>query len=191
MISYKRYGIKNFLKKDFGSACMYFSLALQEKPSDSQLRIYLTLANLAKTREDEAMSLFEFYRASFKNEVLRKSLDDIEGIIDSLEISFERLNSAFINKELEVFLAEEKGISYDDFLSLVQRRGDFRRAFEDIMFSTKVLISKKEDFVHFLNLLVDNGFSQMALNYLESAASVFKDDNALREIVNKVEESNR
>ncbi len=189
MISYKRYGIKNFLKRDFKSACMYFSLALQEKPEDVQLRVYLTLANLAKQREEEAMSLFEFYRAGFKSKELKDGHSDIEKIVDSLDISFEKLNSVFINKELEIFLAEEKGISYDDFLALVQKRGDFKRAFEDIMFSTKVLISKREDFVHFLNLLVENGFSQIALNYLESAAGLFSYDSALREIADKVEES--
>lgn len=186
MISYKRHGIKNFFNRNFKNAMLYFSLALQKKPDDKELRTYLTLANLAKNREEEAMALFEFYRASLNNEEFKEGEEDMEKIIDSLEMGFEKIDSIFEAKELEAFLLEENGITYEDFLTLVEERGSFSRAFEDIMFSTRVLISKKEDFIHFLNLLVDNGFTQMALNYLESAVSLFPGDSSLQDVANRV-----
>lgn len=186
MISYKKHGIKNFINRNFKNAMLYFSLALQKKPEDKELRTYLTLANLAKEREEEAMSLFEFYRASLDDEDFKEGEEDMEKIIDSLEVGLEKINSFFEAKELDSFLLEENGITYKDFLDLVKERGSFARTFEDIMFSTRVLISKKEDFIHFLNLLVDNGFTQMALNYLESAVSLFPGDASLQDIANKV-----
>ncbi len=181
----KRRGIKSFLNKDYENALLHFSLALQEKPQNKELRIYLNLASLARAKEDEAVSLFEFYRASLKDK--NSKTKDFEKVIDSLQASLEKIHSLFESKDVERFLLEENGISYEDFLDLVQKRGGFARAFEDIMFSTKVLISKKEDFIHFLNLLVDNGFTEMALNYLENALIMFPAESSLRDIMKKVE----
>ncbi|PID47961.1 MAG: hypothetical protein CR967_02280 [Proteobacteria bacterium] len=189
MISYKKYGIKNFLKHNFKNAMMYFSLALQDKPEDKELHVYLSLANLAKSKKEDALSLFEFYRASLKSKSIKNSEDEMERIINSLDANINRLNFLFDQQELESFLLEENGITYVDFLDLLEKKGSFKRAFEDIMFSTKVLISKKEDFIHFLNLLVDNGFNQMALSYLESAVGLFPGDSSLEELANKFEET--
>lgn len=187
MTSYKKRGIKNFKNKNYTNALIHFSLALQHDVNDIELRIYLNLTSLAKTREDEAISLFEFYRASLKDKFSKNSVD-IEKAIDSLEVGLEKIHNLFESQEIEKFLLEENGISYDDFLYLVHERGSFAKTFEDIMFSTRVLISKKEDFVHFLNLLVDNGFTDMALNYLENAVTLFPGDITLQDIADKVEE---
>ncbi len=54
------------------------------------------------------------------------------------------------------------------------------------MFSTKVLISKKEDFVDFLTKLIDNGFTEISMNYIESAISVFPNDKKLISLINRV-----
>lgn len=186
MVSHKKRGIKNFKSGDYKNAIIHFSLALQQNPKDTELRVYLNLSSLAKTREDEAISLFEFYRASLKDKFSQKPVD-IEQAIDSLEVGLQKIHNLFESQELERFLLEENGISYDDFLLLVSQRGSFAKTFEDIMFSTRVLISKKEDFVHFLNLLVDNGFTDMALNYLENAVSLFPGESSLQDIANKVE----
>lgn len=183
MISHKDYGIKNFIKHNFENAMLHFSLALQENPEDKELQTYLNLSSLAKEKKDEAIALFEFYTASLKNSDMREDLDDT---IDSLQLGLEKLHNIFESKEIDSYILEENGITYEDFLDLVEQRGSFTRAFEDIMFSTRVLISKKEDFIHFLNLLVDNGFTQMALNYLESATSLFPGDSSLQDVANKV-----
>lgn len=186
MISHKRYGIKNFLKHDFENAMLHFSLALQEDPKNKELQTYLNLSALAKEKKEEAIALFEFYVASLKNKEDLGQDQDLNEVIDSLQLGLEKLHSIFEAKELDSFILEENGITYEDFLELVEQRGSFSRAFEDIMFSTRVLISKKEDFIHFLNLLVDNGFTQMALNYLESAVSLFPGDSSLQDVANRV-----
>ncbi|MBN2832720.1 MAG: tetratricopeptide repeat protein, partial [Campylobacterales bacterium] len=79
------------------------------------------------------------------------------------------------------------GIKYEDFLTLIESRGSFKEAFEDIMFSTKVIISKKEDFVDFLSKLMENGFVEMSLNYLESAVTLFPNDEQLLSLIKKVQ----
>lgn len=186
MILHKKEGIKSFLKKDFKSALMHFSLALQKDPDNQELRTYIDLSQLATKRENEAMALFEFYTSSLKNELLEDQ-KDLERIIDSLYVGSEKMQDIFAKRELDEFILEEDGILYEDFLELVEASGDFRKTFENIMFSTKVIITDREDFIHFLNLLVDNDFIQMALNYLESAVSIFPIDKQLRAVANRVE----
>lgn len=66
---------------------------------------------------------------------------------------------------LKHVLMLENGIKYEDFIALIQSRGSFKEVFEDIMFSTKVIISRKEDFVDFLAKLIENGFVEVSLNY--------------------------
>jgi len=80
----------------------------------------------------------------------------------------------------------ENAISYEDFQNIVKERGEFRRAFEDIMFSTRVIISEKKDFISFLDSLVTNGFNDMALNYLESASSIFPSNKKIRDLFDKL-----
>jgi len=68
------------------------------------------------------------------------------------------------------------GIRYSDFLALVENRGDFRKTFEDIMFSTKVVITDKDEFIDFVTRLSDEGFDEMALGYLDATAHLFGND---------------
>jgi hypothetical protein len=54
------------------------------------------------------------------------------------------------------------------------------------MFSTRVIITQKEDFIDFLDNLIENGFSEMALTYLESALGAFPTDKMLRKLLKKL-----
>ena len=71
-------------------------------------------------------------------------------------------------------------------MKLIEARGSFKEAFEDIMFSTKVIISRKEDFVDFLAKLIENGFVEISLNYLESAVTLFPNDEQLLTLIKRV-----
>lgn len=187
MIKYKERGIDSFYQRDFKNALFNFSLALREAPEDKEVRMCAILADLALEKEEEAMALFEYYTMS-RSEENADSEAILEEIIDSLDVGLEKLASLFESQSVEDRLQEENGITYEDFITLVHERGDFRKAFEDIMFSTKVLISKKEDFIDFLELLIDNGFTEMSLSYLESAVSMFPGDDRLQILFQKAQE---
>lgn len=185
-MNYKEKALAQFNLRQFQSALFYLSLALEQNPQDKELKIYAILCDLAKEREEEAIALFEYYNISLE-EKKEDSEEELLEIISSLDASLEKLNTLFHDQALEMHLEEQNGISYEDFITLVNQRGSFRKTFEDIMFSTKVIITKKEDFVHFLNLLVEHNFLEMALNYLESAVKIFPTDETLRTIFEKVE----
>ena len=55
------------------------------------------------------------------------------------------------------------------------------------MFSTKVIIHKKDDFIDFLEKLIDNGFKDVSMNYFENAVQLYPHDKKLQQLVKKVE----
>jgi hypothetical protein len=71
------------------------------------------------------------------------------------------------------FFEIENGIEYKDFKNLIDDRESFKIALEDLLFSTKIIIHKKDDFIEFVTLLLNNGYTNVALNYLESALSLY------------------
>ena len=179
MIDYKKAGLKAFNKGDFDTAASYFSLAYDKK-HDKKLLFLIMLCSLAKTRRDEAMTLFEIFKLKDK---LGMSPDELEEILGALEAKFSDDES----------LEEQNAISYADFMDAV-RRGGFKSTFEDIMFSTRVMIDNRDDFLEFLQNLIKNDFIEMGLNYIETAAVMFAGDERLsalaREINEKAESEN-
>lgn len=162
MINYKRLGVKCFKRALFDEAATYFSLAY-EASGEKGLLFLTQLCSLAKHSPQEARMLFELFWAKDK---FGKSSEEFEEILEILESRFE-----------PDFAAEEQdAISYDDFMEAVWREGDFKRVFENIMFSTKIMISNRDDFLEFLENLIDNDFLEMGINYLESASDMFAGD---------------
>jgi hypothetical protein len=99
--------------------------------------------------------------------------------------SMERLSEVFaqpIRDRIEL----EDGILYKDFKALIDEGESFKETFENIMFSTRVIITQKEDFVDFLENLIEHGFAEMALSYLENALSVYPSDILLRKLLRKL-----
>jgi hypothetical protein len=74
-----------------------------------------------------------------------------------------------------------EAINYNDFNNLIRSRGSFKTAFEDIMFSTKVAISSKEQFFDFIGQLIDNNFNITAYQYLDNYNEFFSYDTKIEE----------
>ena len=81
-------------------------------------------------------------------------------------------------------------IDYQDFMQLVQNRGSFTQAYQDIMFSTKVAITTKDDLVDFINKLIDNNFNKTAYSYLDGFNEFFSYDEDLTKLYKKLERKN-
>jgi len=181
-----RRGIESFYKKNFDSALLNFSLALEKDPDSKEARICAILSDLGIEKEDEAIALYEYYLVT-KDSGTEDPEKIIEDIVNSVDITLESLEELFFQDELESKINEENGIAYEDFKSVIESKNSFKEAFEDIMFSTKVIIHKKDDFIDFLEKLIDNGFKDMSLNYFESAVQLFPNDEKLLSLVKKVE----
>ena len=162
-----------FLKGDFANALRSYGLILKDYPTLEEAKIGVYLSDLGIESEEEAQALFDYYQV-IKSEK-ENAVDIIDGLIETLDSSKHKLEELLV-KPIEEQIEYGDGICYNDFKSLVESRGSFKQTFEDIMFSTKVVITNKDEFIDFVTQLSTQGFDEMALGYLDASSSLFGDD---------------
>ncbi len=182
---YKENAEMLFSNRLYKEAIYYYSLVLELEFNNKEAKIGAMLCDLAFDNEEEAIALFDYYLIIKKDSL--ESDEILENMIKTFDGSLDELGSIF-SESLKLKAQYGDGIEYSDFKELVNRRGSFKRAFEDIMFSTKVIILGKEDFLDFLNSLIENGFQEMALSYLENANIVLSADKDVRALFDKISE---
>ena len=176
-----------FSAYDYDASLLYYSLAGQERPGNADVAIGATLASMAAETPEEAHAVFEFFTVA-------RSIDPqnaepmAQALIDSIESHQVYESAAALAKKLHERAEAENGISYEDFKRLVEENADFRSTFEKVIYSTRVVISDKGDFFDFVEGLIDHGYTEMALAYIESANTVFPSDEKIRELLNKISE---
>jgi len=172
-----------FLKGDYVNALRSYGLILKDYPLLDEARIGVYLSDLGAESEEEAQALFDYYQM-IKSEK-ENAVDIIDGLIDSLDSSNHNIQELLLNP-IQEQIEYGDGIRYSDFLALVKSRGSFKKTFEDIMFSTKVVITDKDEFIDFVTKLANEGFDEMALGYLDATTSLFGDDQDVLALYNVV-----
>jgi len=162
-----------FLQGDYANALRSYGLILKDYPTLDEAKIGVYLSDLGIESEEEAQALFDYYQM-IKSEK-ENAVDIIDGLIENLDSSKHKLQELLI-EPLEEQIEYGDGIRYSDFLELVESRGSFKKTFEDIMFSTKVVITNKDEFIDFVTQLANEGFDEMALGYLDASTSLFGND---------------
>ncbi|WP_457749074.1 hypothetical protein [Sulfurimonas sp.] len=175
---------ESFSKAEYKSALDKFAQVLQNYPNSKEAFNGVILSEMAMSGEEGAEALFDYYEILREEE--KEEADVIMGeILQSMDGSLEKLSEVFA-EPLRERLEFEEGILYSDFKKILQEGGDFVETFENIMFSTRVIITSKEDFIDFLDKLIEHDFAQMALTYLENALSVYPSDKLLRKLLKKL-----
>lgn len=162
-----------FLNGEFSSALRDYGLLLKDYPTLDEAKVGVYLSDLGIESSDEAQALFDYYQV-IKDEK-ENAVEIIDSLIRSLDSSKDLLNELLVDP-IQEQIEYSDGIRYSDFLELVESRGSFKKTFEDIMFSTKVIISNKDEFIDFVTKLTAEGFDEMALSYLDASSSLFGDD---------------
>ncbi len=173
-----------FYRGDYDEALRMYGILLKDFPNLEEARIGAILSDIALENDEEAQALFEYYQV-LKEERTEGAERIIEEMIGSLDSALEKISDLL---DGTLFSRDEsaEGITYADFKELVELRGNFRRAFEDIMFSTKVVITEKEDLLDFLQQLVENGFNEMAMRYIEGAAIAYPGEERIQDLIEKI-----
>ena len=172
-----------FLEGAYQDALRSYALILKEYPSLEEAKVGVYLSDLGAENGEEAQALFDYYQAIKDQQ--SNAIEIIDSIMNTLSYSQEKLQDLLDPAEEQIEYND--GIRYNDFLDLIQRKGSFRRAFEDIMFSTKVVITNKDEFIDFVTRLSKEGFDEMALNYLDATAGLFGDDQDVLTLYNVVQ----
>ena len=171
-----------FLEGNYQDALRSYALILKEYPTLEEAKVGVYLSDLGTENEEEAQALFDYYQAIKDRQ--GNAVEIIDSIMNTLSHSQEKLKALLDPVEEQVEYGD--GIRYGDFLELIKSKGSFKRAFEDIMFSTKVVITNKDEFIDFVTRLSQEGFDEMALNYLDATASLFGDDQDVLTLYNVV-----
>ena len=177
-----------FSNNEYTKALFLYAQVTSLYPKNKEYQIYCILSDFAFENEKKAQNLFDYFIASkdhnfddavnYVNDVINAHDGDNDKMMDLLkdisETSVESLNA----------------IEYEDFMNLVKSRGSFKEAYQDIMFSTKVAITNKEDLLNFINLLIDNNFNHTAYSYLDGFNEFFSYDEELTNLYDKLGRKN-
>ncbi|MBA1432726.1 MAG: hypothetical protein FAF04_03805 [Epsilonproteobacteria bacterium] len=175
---------ESFSKAEYEKALQKFAEVLQNDPNSKEAYNGVILSEMAMSGEIGAEALFDYYeilREEDKEEadiVMQEILENMDGTLDKLGEAFAQ--------PLRERVEFEDGILYSDFKKLLDEGADFKETFENIMFSTRVIITEKEDFLDFLDKLIEHDFSEMALTYLENALSIYPSDKLLAKLLKKL-----
>lgn len=175
-----------FLDKKFDKALFIYSQLSSNFPQNKEYPIYALFCDIANEDEQKAMSLYDYFSLA-KEENIEEAITYVEDVINAYDGDMDKMME--ILKELSSSTIDSlDAIKYEDFKRLIESRGSFRIAFEDIMFSTKVAIETKEDFLDFVDKLIENDFNSTAYSYLDGFNEYFSYDSKIEELYKKLEE---
>ena len=175
-----------FTQRKFEKALFLYSQLSSEFPDNKEYQIYALFCDIASEDEEKAMSLYDYF-VVVKDENLEVAIRYVEDVINAYDGDIDKMME--ILKEVSSSTIESlDSIRYEDFKKLIDSRGSFRIAFEDIMFSTKVAIENKDDFFDFVTKLIDNDFNSTAYTYLDGFNEYFSYDQEIEKLYKKLEE---
>ena len=177
-----------FVAEQYDKALFLYSRISSLNPKNKEYQIYALFCDLSSENTQKAQELFERF-SIIKDDNLLNAIKFVENEI----AIFDGDNELLLNMIEEVAtqtVEEINAISYHDFLQLEQDRGSFKTAYEDIMYSTKVSISSKNDLVDFIKKLIKHGFDSTAYSYLDGFNEVFSYDKDLTDLYEKLESKN-
>lgn len=175
---------ESFSKAEYKTALEKFAIVLQNYPNSKEAYNGVILSEMAMSGESGAEALFDYYEI-LKDEDKESADTIMEEVLRNLNGSLDKLSEVFA-EPLRDRLELEDGILYQDFKALLEDGAEFKETFENIMFSTRVIITQKDDFIDFLERLIEHDFAEMALTYLENALSVYPSDKLLHKLLKKL-----
>ena len=174
-----------FMQSDYKRALEKFAAVLQRYPNSKEAYNGVILSEMALSGEGGAEALFDYYEIlkiedeERADEIMSEILSSMDGTLDAL--------SEMLMEPLKHRLESEDGILFEDLIKILEASGeDFKDVFDNVMFSTKIIITKKEDLLKFLGLLIENGYEEMALSYLENAIGLYPTDQTLRALFERL-----
>jgi len=174
----------SFTKSNYKDALEKFAQVLQSFPNSKEAYNGVILSEMALSGEGGAEALFDYYEI-LKEEDKESADIIIDEILQNLDGALDKISELIAEPIRDVAMYED-GILYQDFKAILADGNDFVETFENIMFSTKVIITEKADFLDFLDNLIEHGFQEMALSYLENALSVYPTDIKLIQLLEKI-----
>ncbi|MGA1932833.1 hypothetical protein ACH5BF_08955 [Arcobacter sp. YIC-464] len=175
-----------FTQKKFDKALFLYSQLSSNFPENKEYPVYALFCDIATEDEEKAISLFDYFSV-VKDENIDEAIQYVEDVVNAYDGDIDKMMN-ILQDLTDSTVDSLDAIRYEDFKKLIESRGSFRIAFEDIMFSTKVAIENKEDFFDFVTKLIDNDFNSTAYTYLDGFNEYFSYDEKLEKLYKRLEE---
>lgn len=176
---------EQFTLGKYENALTTYGLLLKEYPEHSDTQIGVFLCDIGMESGEEAQALFDYYQI-IKNEQ-EDAAEVMVNLLSTLDTSKDRITELL---NLDVDRIEYKdGIGYQEFLEFIDERGDFKRAFEDVMFSTRVILKNREEYIAFINTLIEKEQKKLAIEFLDSLGNTFVKDQEIYALYHKLKEN--
>jgi len=174
-----------FTSKEYDKALFVYSQVLSVEPTNLEYQMYCILCDVGFESDDKAQNMFDYFSVA-KDEDLEAAVSYVQDVINAIDGDNEKMMGLL--KDISTTSVESlNAIEYKDFLKLVENRGSFKEAYQDIMFSTKVAITDKDDLIDFISKLIDNNFNKTAYSYLDGFNEFFSYDEELSALYEKLE----
>ena len=177
-----------FTAKEYDKAIFLYSQVAALDPTNKEYQLYCLFCDIGYESDKKAQSLFDYF-------IIAKDINHIDAVksIEDVIEAYDGDNEKMMNllKEISTTSIETlNAIEYKDFLELVENRGSFKTAYEDIMFSTKVAITSKDELLDFINNLIENNFKKTAYQYLDGVNEFFTYDQDVTKLYEKLQKIN-
>ncbi|PAF46779.1 histidine kinase [Helicobacter sp. 12S02634-8] len=179
-------GFKAFSNGAYQNALFFFSQALFLDKDDLNAKIGLLLADIAMDFPKEAYGFYELYQNLLNSQpraARAKVQHQILDLIKSFDSNLNKLSDLFYDED-SIKADSIDGILYKDFKKLTKNK-NFKKTFQSLMFSTKIIFTNKNDFYDFLELLIENDLYEMSISYIENIQNLTFYDNKINKILQK------
>jgi len=173
-----------FTAAEYDKALFLYSQVLSQDTENVEYKLYCILCDLGYESEEKAQTLFDYFVVA-KDEDFEKALAYVNDVINAYD--GDSVKMIELLKDISDTNVESlNAIEYNDFMELVQNRGSFKEAYQDIMFSTKVAITSKDDLLDFIDKLIENNFDKTAYSYLDGFNEFFSYDDDVTKLYERL-----
>jgi len=177
-------GHSYFTAYEYDKALFIYSQAVALEPDNVEYQLYCLFCDLGYESDEKAQSLFDYFIVA-KDEDFENAIKYVQDVINAYDGDNTKMLGLL--KDISTTSVESlNAIEYKDFMNLVETRGSFKEAYQDIMFSTKVAITSKDDLIDFIDKLIENNFDKTAYSYLDGFNEFFSYDEDLTKLYDRL-----
>jgi len=177
-----------FAAAEYEKALFLYSQVLSQDTENIEYQLYCIFCDLGYESEEKAQTLFDYFIIA-KDEDFDAAVAYVNNVIEAYDGDGSKMMDLL--KDISATNVETlNAIEYTDFMELVQNRGSFKEAYQDIMFSTKVAITSKDDLLDFIDKLIENNFDKTAYSYLDGFNEFFSYDDDLTKLYERLGKKN-
>jgi len=177
-----------FAAAEYEKALFLYSQVLSQDTENIEYQLYCIFCDLGYESEEKAQTLFDYFIIA-KDEDFDAAVAYVNNVIEAYDGDGSKMMDLL--KDISATNVETlNAIEYTDFMQLVQNRGSFKEAYQDIMFSTKVAITSKDDLLDFIDKLIENNFDKTAYSYLDGFNEFFSYDDDLTKLYERLGKKN-